>query len=73
MAHIIWIILLKGNARSVEMTLTKVLNKRDIDRIPSDILKKLKKHYINNEQFIELKELYNTTKSNMGKYYSLFN
>lgn len=49
-------------------TLTKVLGKRDIDKIPADVLKKLEKYCeTNNEQFIQTKVLYNTTQKNIGK------
>lgn len=49
-------------------TLTKVLGKRDIDKIPADVLKKLEKYCENNnEQFIQTKVLYNTTQKNIGK------
>ncbi|KAG4074560.1 hypothetical protein HA402_005625 [Bradysia odoriphaga] len=49
-------------------TLTKVLGKRDIDKIPPDVLKKLEKYFeTNNEQFIQTKVLYNTTQKNIEK------
>lgn len=49
-------------------TLTKVLGKRDIDKIPPDVLKKLEKYFeTNNEQHIQTKVLYNTAQKNTGK------
>ncbi|KAJ6645852.1 Nucleoprotein TPR [Pseudolycoriella hygida] len=49
-------------------TLTKVLGKRDIDKIPSDVLKKLEKYCeTNNEQLVQIKVLYNTTQKNIEK------
>lgn len=50
-------------------TLLKVLGKKDMNRLPSDILRKLKKHFQNyNEQFTQLKELYNDADDNLGTY-----
>lgn len=49
-------------------TLTKVLGKRDTDKIPPDVLKKLEKYFeTNNEQFTTTKVLYNTTQKNIGE------
>lgn len=51
-------------------TLTKVLGKRDMDKIPADVLKKLEKYFeTNNEQFTTTKVLYNTAQKNIGKYF----
>lgn len=51
------------------MDVTKALGQKEMDALPSNILRKLKNYIRNhNEQFIQLKKLYSDAHDNSGTY-----
>ena len=54
--------------------LSKILGKRELDKIPPDIVKKLEKYFDHRfEEFLTTKARYETSQHNIGKHFKLFN